>query len=91
MADQQPRWVPAYLRELVVTGDARRAAGRAGVDIGALFDWRELSWEFTDLWEAALMLRADLLTVVEAGRTTVQMAPPSALRAAAFPGKLRED
>jgi hypothetical protein len=91
MVDGQPEWVGTYLRELVVSGDARRAAGRAEVDIGALFDWRERSRDFSVLCEAALMLRADLVAAVEAQRTTAQMAPPSALRAATSSSKLGEE
>ena len=54
-------WTASFLRELTMTGDARLAAERAGVDHGEAWVRRMAEPNFAAYWDAALRLREDWL------------------------------
>ena len=61
------RWTLDFLRELTVSGDARVAAERAGVDHSEVWLRRLQEPHFAAYWEAALRLRADFAARIERG------------------------
>lgn len=61
------RWTASFLRELLMTGDARTAAQRAGVDHSEVWVRRLEEPNFAGYWDAAVRLRADLMAGFEAG------------------------
>lgn len=54
-------WTGSFLRELVMTGDSRLAAARAGVDHAEVWVRRMAEPNFAGYWEAALRMREDLV------------------------------
>lgn len=78
MANQKPRrWTASFLRELVMTGDARLAAGRAGVDHSEAWMRRLEEPHFARYWEAALRMREEFAANIGAtGPSTAIGGPP---------------
>jgi hypothetical protein len=55
------RWTLSFLRQLTLTGNARLAAERAGLDYTMVCGRRLREREFAGLWEAALNMRVHWL------------------------------
>ena len=54
------RWTLAFLRELMMTGDSRLAAERAGVGHSEVWVRRMAEPHFAGYWDAALRLREEM-------------------------------